>query len=193
MSDQDQAAVMKYERWQDRESHLIGRLLWDLALENQEYVQAKQIELSEYGRPVWPIANGDANLSHSGEWVVLAFTDCGSIGVDVEKKVPHNIDEFQSGFSRIEWDMITTSGADMLESFYALWTQKEAILKAQGRGWSNQPDAITWKDNTGSLGDSIYSLIAIDVSQDYVCHIAVNVLAPVRVKYTEIKNIERGR
>jgi 4'-phosphopantetheinyl transferase len=186
---QDQVEVMKYKRWQDRESHLIGRLLWVLALEKREYLHAKQIVLSEFGRPVWPLSNGDANLSHSGEWVLLAITDRGFIGIDIEKKVSQNIDEFKSGFSRIEWEMITTSKGEILEDFYTLWTQKEAVLKAEGRGWSNKPDAITWKDNTGYIGVSTYSLVPIAVSGDYACHIAVNMPVPVSVKYTVIQKL----
>ncbi|MDB5129877.1 4'-phosphopantetheinyl transferase superfamily protein [Mucilaginibacter sp.] len=73
------------------------------------------------------------NLSHSGDWIVLAIAT-SQVGTDVEF-----IDEtfkFQDilpdNFSEEEATYINQENA--AERFFALWTRKEAILKATGQG-----------------------------------------------------------
>ena len=73
------------------------------------------------------------NVSHSGDWVVLAVAQ-SQVGTDVEF-----IDEafkFQDilpdNFSKEEAAYINQENST--ETFFTLWTRKEAILKATGQG-----------------------------------------------------------
>lgn len=73
------------------------------------------------------------NVSHSGDWVVLAIAT-SQVGTDVEF-----IDEafkFQDilpdNFSKEEAAYINQENST--ETFFTLWTRKEAILKATGQG-----------------------------------------------------------
>ncbi|MCO5936378.1 4'-phosphopantetheinyl transferase superfamily protein [Mucilaginibacter sp. RB4R14] len=71
------------------------------------------------------------NLSHSGDWVVLAIAT-SSIGADVEfidAAFPFR-DILEDNFSEHEAAYIGTSS----KKFFTLWTRKEAILKATGQG-----------------------------------------------------------
>ncbi|MEB0262275.1 MULTISPECIES: 4'-phosphopantetheinyl transferase superfamily protein [unclassified Mucilaginibacter] len=71
------------------------------------------------------------NLSHSGDWVVLAIATA-SIGADVEfidAAFPFR-DILEDNFSEYEAAYIGTSS----EKFFTLWTRKEAILKATAQG-----------------------------------------------------------
>lgn len=71
------------------------------------------------------------NLSHSGDWIVLAIATL-PIGADVEfidTAFPYQ-DILEDNFSKEEVDHIGSSP----ERFFAMWTRKEAILKATGQG-----------------------------------------------------------
>lgn len=97
------------------------------------------ITYTEYGKPYlenppFPLY---FNISHSGEYVVFAFSRTGDIGVDIEKIDPKNIKKGMEKliFSEKELAFFNNLPFDQkIEAFYRAWTQKEAILKADGRG-----------------------------------------------------------
>ncbi len=74
------------------------------------------------------------NISHSGEWVLIAFAD-SELGVDIEEiKTSFSFQTIiQDQFSEAERNFLYNS-SDPLHSFYNLWTRKEALLKAWGTG-----------------------------------------------------------
>ncbi len=84
------------------------------------------------------------NISHSGKWVAIAFSDT-AVGVDVEKirRVPEGV--ANRFFSQPEKDWINscpdeTSKADV---FFTLWTLKESFLKAIGKGLTKNLNSFT--------------------------------------------------
>ena len=104
---------------------------------------------TEKGRPyLLPLPNscdalGDVNVSHQGDWVVLAATPLAKIGVDVMKveyKGGKSISEFfrlmRRQFTDAEWRAIQSCGdeSEQLFSFYRHWCLKEAVVKALGVG-----------------------------------------------------------
>jgi 4'-phosphopantetheinyl transferase len=79
------------------------------------------------------------NLSHSGDWAVLAISAGVAIGVDLEKIDP------ALDFAVLATRFFTAAeNADLLAAapqrqrrrFYRLWTRKEALLKGQGQGFT---------------------------------------------------------
>tara|TARA_R110002167_G_scaffold124333_2_gene303680 strand:- start:250 stop:1107 length:858 start_codon:yes stop_codon:yes gene_type:complete len=77
------------------------------------------------------------NLSHSGCWGLLAIAATGDIGVDIEEI--RSLD----GMETLAADTFTPSEvAELaklpvtrrLDGFFACWTRKEALIKADGRG-----------------------------------------------------------
>lgn len=74
------------------------------------------------------------NLSHSGDWVLLAIGD-NEIGCDIERL--RQTDALRLGkvvFTGGELELIRQS-RDRLGVFYTLWTKKEALLKCMGNGF----------------------------------------------------------
>jgi len=84
------------------------------------------------------------NISHSGEWVVVALSP-EVVGVDVEKKrkVPEGV--ARRFFSETENEMITNAGseAEKADIFFTLWTLKESFLKAIGKGLTKNLNSFT--------------------------------------------------
>lgn len=81
----------------------------------------------------------DFNLSHGGDWVAVALSRSGRIGIDVEAERPrHFWDEIARSFLAPE-EIATASAIGYLE----IWTAKEAALKAHGTGFAIPPDSLT--------------------------------------------------
>jgi 4'-phosphopantetheinyl transferase len=79
------------------------------------------------------------NLAHSGELAVVALARGCEIGVDVERLRPlrHLAQLAQRYFTPAEAAAILALDGDARQrAFLAVWTAKEAILKALGRGLS---------------------------------------------------------
>lgn len=77
------------------------------------------------------------NLSHSGQWALLAVAAGGKVGADIEAMRPF---EDMEGFARRIFAPGEAAALALLpparrqEGFFACWARKEAILKADGRG-----------------------------------------------------------
>jgi len=77
------------------------------------------------------------NMSHSGDLAVYAVTRGRHVGVDIEhvRQDPTLASVAQQWFSPAEAAAICSlSGTRQTETFYHLWTLKEAYLKGTGRG-----------------------------------------------------------
>ncbi len=88
-----------------------------------------------------PLLEGGAsewgfNLSHAGEWVVAVLARGGQMGVDLES-TGRKADIERVGrrvFSESERALARGGGR---KAFFALWSRKEALLKALGCGWAD--------------------------------------------------------
>jgi 4'-phosphopantetheinyl transferase len=93
------------------------------------------------GRLYVPGAPLDFNLSHTGGWIALGICRSGRIGVDLETVDPaFPALEIATEFFLPEERHWIAAGP--VERFFHLWTAKEALMKATGRGMSLPPDKI---------------------------------------------------
>jgi 4'-phosphopantetheinyl transferase len=89
-----------------------------------------------HGKP--SVAGGPAfSLSHSGDVAVLAVSDVGEVGIDVEvRRARTRLDRLAarvlSDAELAQW--AATPCSERLEHFLRAWTAKEAYLKALGLG-----------------------------------------------------------
>lgn len=83
------------------------------------------------------------NLSHQGDFAVLAAEQGAQVGVDVMKTVmpgSSSVSEFfrimTRQFTAYEWSVIQSSGSErqQLAAFYRHWALKESFIKAIGTG-----------------------------------------------------------
>src|SRR5690606_22225641 len=77
----------------------------------------------------------DFNISHASGIVVCALARDARVGVDVEAIRPVRIADFNAVFSPAAHAAIMNA-AEPLHAFYHQWTQKEAVIKANGKGMS---------------------------------------------------------
>lgn len=77
------------------------------------------------------------NLSHSADLALVAVSETGEVGVDVEqvRPVPEMRGVAESHFAVEEQAALWgTSDSERLATFYRIWTRKEAYVKATGVG-----------------------------------------------------------
>ena len=131
----------------DRQRHLVSRgLVRTLA---GHYLgrppAALRFGIGTYGKPHLSDDDGRLafNLSHSGDVVLIAMARSGSVGVDVERW-SQRLDEHgltrlaESAFSATERaGLRLLDPAERRAAFFAVWSRKEAYIKATGRGVSS--------------------------------------------------------
>jgi len=85
-----------------------------------------------HGKPAVVGGGVDVSVSHSGEWITVALSTNGSVGVDVEQIRPDKDLELLLPyvFSPEELKILP----DPPSVFYQVWARKESILKATGEG-----------------------------------------------------------
>ena len=87
-------------------------------------------------------AGFDVNWSHSGEWLALAVSRDGRVGVDCEVVREHfPVDEVAPGIFCDE-ERAWMGAGEKLGRFRRLWTAKEALMKATGLGMALEPAEI---------------------------------------------------
>ena len=95
--------------------------------------------VGEYGKPALQHSTLEFNLSHSGDYALLAVSRGGPVGVDIERwnsEIEH-LDLSERFFSPAERRALRTLGAEseqLVAGFFAAWSRKEAYLKARGDG-----------------------------------------------------------
>lgn len=100
---------------------------------------ALQFMTGAHGKPYLVDQGVQFNLSHSGDWLVVAVSTAWALGVDIEQARPlARLD----GLSRrclteAERQSLPAAGHQRAETFLRYWTCKEAYLKATGTGLSH--------------------------------------------------------
>lgn len=172
-----QEKAVKFRRWQDAYACIFGKHLLKAALRTEEFPNdLLTLQYTPFGRPYLP-GGPDFNISHSGNQVVCVISRQGRIGIDLEKRRPLDIQDFKSQFSQAEWESVMASPIP-LDAFYDLWTARESLIKADGRGLSLDPQAIPHEI-------AHWQLSKIPFFPDYACHIATEQL-PTEIGLTEI-------
>jgi 4'-phosphopantetheinyl transferase len=145
-----------------------------------------------YGKPSLAGDTGcpplEFNLSHSGDIVLLGLSRGPRIGVDIERRrVLADVDNLAATIlSTAELASFRRLAAvDRQQTFFHLWTKKEALVKAVGKGLSLPPKKFAVQVGPGPSApaqldpqdaDNLphWSLEAIDVHPGYAAAIAVS-------------------
>jgi 4'-phosphopantetheinyl transferase len=154
----EQEKAARFHRDVDRQSSIAARGALRMLLAGYTGIPARELtfEYSENGKPflvsqaarLLPPAQqgrraaggtppaGDTvsfNVSHSGDWVVLAFGRGRTVGVDIEKIKPGmDIGPIASRYFTAEEVQQIDASADKTVAFFQLWVGKEAYVKACG-------------------------------------------------------------
>lgn len=95
-----------------------------------------------------PILTGNSsisfNLSHAGDYAVCAVANT-LVGIDIEGQHKMNEKVMKRYFSEAEKNWVNENAEEKKERFFRLWTAKEALSKATGKGLSQIMEGIYFK------------------------------------------------
>ena len=128
------------------------------------------IDEEEFGKPVLRDRAIEFNASHSGDLVAVAFSRESAVGIDVERRrqLTDTIALARRYFSAEEVAIVERA-TDTCDAFFAIWTAKEAIVKASGKGiGTGDLHGFTVPFRDPQLRPVIdgWSVAAIDTSRD---------------------------
>lgn len=158
---------LRYDQYHPKAARLflISRVLVKIVLADKLGILAHEvnIQLHSNGKPF--VQGNKAvyfNLSHSADVIILAVTEEGEIGVDVEE-VDHEFEWMRVDsvldLSEIEWikENELIDPFSIYQRFFQIWTLKEAYIKCTGHGMSSHlkklnfhvsPEHIQFSDST---------------------------------------------
>jgi 4'-phosphopantetheinyl transferase len=166
----DQKKILTFRRREDKLMFLYGRLMLTHAIKNFNFA-SQNIKYSTYGRP-YVDGRIDFNLSHSNGIVACVIGQDCKVGVDIEYQKSTEITDYRMMFSENEWRDIGEN-SNVGKQFYDIWTRKEAIMKADGRGISNAFSRLdTSKNQEVSLDGKSWKTYKVDLIPGFSCHVA---------------------
>ncbi len=115
-----------------------------------------QLLTGPYGKPDFPADTGwHVNLTHAGDWVLVAV-DRQPVGVDVES-FPANLllDTLLPSTCSVAEQQYVRGSKNATAAFLQLWTRKEALLKAIGRGLVDTLDTVPALNGRTFIPDDI--------------------------------------
>ena len=131
----------EYQSKHSYNQFVISRAMVRLILAQYLGQEPKAIAISQtqWGKP--ELHSSDSmhfNLSHSGEFCLIAISKEREIGIDIEC-IDQNFDFEQAiGYINTEEELVTwklLSTSEKVDMFYRKWVSVEAFLKAHGTGW----------------------------------------------------------
>lgn len=132
--------------------NMLGEVLCRAVVAQKEGIPAKTVSTyrTEKGKPYYTdLKQWHFNISHSAEWVVMAFSD-EELGIDIEKIKPinyHLAKRFFSGEENVRLNEFEEPRK--LHYFFDLWTLKESYLKYLGKGLTKSLRTFTIHDVNG--------------------------------------------
>jgi 4'-phosphopantetheinyl transferase len=147
LSAPERERALRFRQDRHRDAYVMAHAVWRLVLAEVLGVVPDDVPLANTtnGQPRLPGTGYATSLSHSGNGVAIAIARAGCIGIDIEPSQPRTgmgdlikvvcTPDEASALSRLEPSL---RDAAML----ALWTRKEALLKAFGVGLLATPSTI---------------------------------------------------
>ncbi len=135
------AARFRFERDRARWSAARSMLRQCLAQYANQAPERLRFGYTTHGKPFLPDHPDIVfNLSHAGDYGLLAVTSGRHVGVDIELIRPEFADPAVAShfFSAAEQAQLARlSGEAYVMAFFTCWTRKEAYIKARGEGLSH--------------------------------------------------------
>jgi len=182
--------ISKFRRWQDTQLSLLGRILLKYGLNNYFDIHDFEIGRTPNYKPFLINKNLHFNISHAGNLVICCINE-HPIGIDVEyinQRIDYEDLKFQ--MTANEFDKIQGS-EDKLKAFFTYWTEKEAVIKAHGKGLFIPLTSFEVDHNQAIIENETFYLKEIFIDKEYQCCIATNQVILQKVIYVEQLNMNK--
>jgi 4'-phosphopantetheinyl transferase len=181
LSIKDQKFLLSIQNKEAQRRSLVGRIMLKYITSELCITDSASIQMTSRGKPYFsshPYIN--YNISHSGKMVVCCVTLNSKIGIDVEIKKTLRLNNFHKYFQPEEWIVIQNSSCQ-ISMFFDLWTRKEALIKADGRGMEIDLKSLNGLNNSEQIGANKWFLQNIELIKNYSCAIACEKIKPIKI------------
>lgn len=129
------------------------------------------LTVAPQGKPAFE--NGPAfSISHSGDCVMLVVGN-GNVGADIERIEKRPCLSLAKRFFAPDEAQTVAESQTPAEAFFALWTKKEAVIKADGGGFQSSMKSFSVANgNYTSLNGRLYTVDAIESPDGYCAALA---------------------
>lgn len=174
LRDEEKKRAGRYRIIRERERYIIRRGLLRLLL--SAYLEKEPYEIDicikEHGKPELCTTHDSTalqfNTSGSADQIMYVFSGRRRVGIDVEQIVNFPEIEKVADYCFTDKEILLLHSLDSIEqtnTFYLLWTRKEAFIKAIGKGLYCSLKNIDVSNALSDLGS--YALIGKDITEDY--------------------------
>ena len=115
---------------------------------------------------------GMGQIEVAASLVACAITDTGRVGIDCERLRPVNAAALLRRI--LSSNQRAPSDADA-RAFFRLWTQKEAVIKAEGNGGVWDMARVHTDDATADYRGTRWHLYPVALADDYIAHVASDI------------------
>ncbi len=182
MCNQEQKEAQKFSNYNDQMRYAAAKILTRMLL--SQYLELRNDEIhivkTKLGKPYIQerknIEKIQYNISHSGKFILLAFTRFAEIGIDIEyiRPLPEYLEIAHNFFSLEEERQIKNSKQQSI--FYYYWTAKEAYAKAIGTGLFANFKTFSINGNNVIEHGKVktgWEIVFLNMNENYVAHVAV--------------------
>ena len=196
--EQERAAVLRFLKAADQKRALVSRLLAQASCARALDIPFRSVRIcrTKGRKPYCPAAKGfNFNISHEGDYVVLASERECLVGVDVcsahqiERLSAEDLERsFRSSFTQAEWNLILEKGI-----FSTFWSLKESFVKARGDGLRFELGRLDFSkcDGTLLLDTELQKDWHFDVEQLDAKHVASVARGPYEAIVDEIGDFKK--
>ena len=128
-----------------------------------------EIAYAESGKPYAVDGALQFNVSHSGDYALIATTPRAPIGVDIERHRDRD-------WRRLAARFFAPDEASLLQSaddFYRLWVIKEAVLKAIGTGIWGGLATVVYANGIATTPHGTFEVELLDAPPGYSAAVAI--------------------
>jgi len=153
ISEENREKCRRFKFKEDALRTLYGELMIRHVLMQQLSLKNEEIKIlkGEWGKPYIEGLPVYFNISHSGDYVVCAFSQ-QEVGIDIEQIQKVDLNIAKRYFTKFEHkDLLAQKEDQRLDYFFLLWTLKESYMKWSGRGMHMPLDSFSFKIKDGDI------------------------------------------
>lgn len=174
LSEQKRSSVLRLVHMKNRLTTLLGLQLLDSCaqIDGVKDFNLNDVQYPETGKPFWKHDNVfyDFNISHSGNFIVVAASASLKVGVDVEEIRELNRLNFKMVLSEDELEKIQQTPT----SFFELWSKKEAVVKAADTAGLARMRDVKLNQEIAVLDETQWYLKNINLDANYAINLATS-------------------
>ena len=160
-----QQKILIYKDKKEQQLRICGKLMLLQLMHDFDVMQRlNDIKYNDFNKP-YLNDNFHFSVAHSEDFVVCIAAE-KSVGIDVEKIKPIDVLLLKDFFTSEEWLTLELKNYD-LNYFYFLWTRKEAMLKAIGKGIFEEMGKINVLKDEIMYGAQAYYIYDIPLNSAY--------------------------